>query len=128
MADFLIYDPLFPRSVRRCLGECQAAVHAISGRPAGQPGDIVEQSLQDLIDWLDAEKIEGLFQDGLHEALTTVVNSIHQIGDAVHQTYFDPAPQAPPALSGGCGAAPGADLPGKENARPYPCQAAGSSR
>ena len=34
VADFLIFDPLFPRSVRRCLRECQAAAHAISGRPA----------------------------------------------------------------------------------------------
>ncbi len=124
VADFLIYDPLFPRSVRHCLGKCQAAAHAISGRPAGKPGDPVEQSLQDLVDWLDAENIEGLIRDGLHEALTTVVNSIHKIGDAVHQTYFDPAPQAPPALGGSCGA----DLPGKEDARSYPCQAAGSSR
>ena len=97
VADFLIFDPLFPRSLVRCLRECQAAARAISGRPAGAAPDGVEQSLQDLVDWLEAEKIEGLIRDGLHEALTAAVNGIHQIGDAVHQTYFDVGPQTPPA-------------------------------
>ena len=95
--DFLIFDRLFPRSLRRCLRECQSAARAISGRPAARPGDAAEQSLQDLIDWLEAKKIEDLVRDGLHETLTTVVDTVHKIGDAIHRTYFDVSPQPPPA-------------------------------
>ena len=32
VADFLIFDSIFPRSVRFCLGKCRAAAYAISGR------------------------------------------------------------------------------------------------
>ncbi len=93
VADFLIYDPLFPRSVLYCLRECRAASRAISGRP----GDSAEQAVQDLADWLEAKRIDGLLRDGLHESLTHVVNSIHELGETVHQTYFDVGPQTPAA-------------------------------
>ena len=95
VADFLIFDPLFPRSLRRCLRECQSAAHAISGRSGSFPGDAVEQRLQDLIDWLEAKEIEDLVRAGLHESLTTVIDTIHKIGDIIHQTYFDVGPQTP---------------------------------
>jgi uncharacterized alpha-E superfamily protein len=86
---FLITDPLFPRSVRRCLVESQRAAHAISGRPVSQPGNAVERDLADLLGWLAKNGIIGLIKAGLHESLTTVVNRIHDIGDAIHSTYFD---------------------------------------
>jgi uncharacterized alpha-E superfamily protein len=97
VAEFLIFDALFPRSVRHCLRECQAAAHAISGRPVGQPGNDVEQGLRDLLGWLDAEKIGDLIGGGLHEALTRVIGRIHGLGDAIQRVYFDVGPQTPPA-------------------------------
>ena len=111
VADFLIYDPLFPRSVCYCLRECQAAARAISGRP----GDAAEQAVQDLADWLEAKGIDGLLREGLHESLTHVVNSIHGVGEAVDRAYFDVGPQTPPAP---------ATAPPKEPAEPCQCAAA----
>ena len=122
VADFLIFDPLFPRSLRRCLRECQAAARAIA---AGRPADPVEQSLRDLVDWLDAEDIEGLVEDGLHEALTTVVNGVHKIGDAIHRTYFDVGPQTPPAPAENEPGAAEAETSDGEIAGPCQCQPAG---
>jgi uncharacterized alpha-E superfamily protein len=95
VVDFLIFDPLFPRSVRRCLRECQAAAHAISGLPVDEADNAVEQGLGELVGWLDANTIDTVIRAGLHEALTSVVNRIHSIGETIHQTYFDPAPQTP---------------------------------
>lgn len=99
VADFLIFDPLFPRSLRRCIRECQSAAHAISGRPVGRPGNAAEQCVHDLINWLETKKIEELVRDGLHEMLTSVVNIINSIGDAIHQTYFDVGSQTPAATT-----------------------------
>jgi len=96
VADFLIYNPLFPRSVLRCLRECQEAAHAISGRPASECGNDVEASLRDLIEWLERHDIEDLVRGGLHEALTRVVNETHRIGDTIHRVYFEAAMQMPP--------------------------------
>jgi uncharacterized alpha-E superfamily protein len=95
VVDFLIYDPLFPRSVRRCLRECQAAARTIAGEPEEKTANAVESGLDELVDWLDRNPIEAIIRSGLHEALTSVVNRIHGIGDAIHKTYFDPAPQTP---------------------------------
>jgi uncharacterized alpha-E superfamily protein len=99
VADFLIFDSIFPRSVRFCLGRCRSAAYAISGRPPGQPGNEAERALDGLVDWLNLIRIDDFVEAGLHEALTSVINRIHGIGEAIHRTYFDqrasPAPAEP---------------------------------
>jgi uncharacterized alpha-E superfamily protein len=108
VADFLIFDPIFPRSVLRCLREARAAALAISGRSATEPGNEVEQALDRLVNWLEGSSIDKLVKAGLHEALTKVVNGIHGIGEAIHRTYFDVGPQTPPAPDGSRAALNGA--------------------
>lgn len=95
VAEFLIYDPIFPRSIRRCLRECQNAVHAISGRPITTPRNETEIRLHQLIEWLEERDIHDLIEDDLHESLTTIVNRIHEVGDAVYRTYFEFQPKDP---------------------------------
>jgi uncharacterized alpha-E superfamily protein len=95
--DFLIFDPLFPRSLRHCLRQCQLSAHAISNRPLSQPGNEVEHALHGLVGWLHLIKINDFVQAGLHEALTSVINRIHDIGNAIHRTYFDVHLQTPPS-------------------------------
>jgi uncharacterized alpha-E superfamily protein len=44
--------------------------------------------------------IADVVRTGLHETLTVVVNRTHEIGDAVHRTYFDVRHQPPqPAVA-----------------------------
>jgi uncharacterized alpha-E superfamily protein len=108
--DFLIFDPVFPRSVRHCLRQCQLAAHAISSRPLSQPANEVEYLLNGLVGWLHLIKINDFVQAGLHEALTSVINRIHEIGDAIHRTYFDVHLQTPqpssPTSAGAASLAP----------------------
>lgn len=89
VSDFLIFDSIFPRSVRFCLGKCRAAAYAISGRPFGRPGNAAECALDKLVDWLNLTRVDDFVAAGLHEALTTVIDRIHGIGEAIHRTYFD---------------------------------------
>jgi uncharacterized alpha-E superfamily protein len=89
VANLLLFDPNFPRSVRFCLCQCQQAVHSISGRPVAQPGNDVEHALDSLTRWLNLVKIDDFVRAGLHEELTSVIDRIHEIGDAIHWTYFD---------------------------------------
>jgi uncharacterized alpha-E superfamily protein len=100
VADFLIFEPQFPRSVVCCLSECEQAEHAISGRPAHTCGNEAERRLDDLLGWLRGSDIAEVIRAGLHESLTKVVNGVHDIGDAIHRCYFDvkaqlPLPSAP---------------------------------
>lgn len=87
VAEFLIFDRQFPRSVRRCLEECHLALRAITDTP--QVTD-AERQLLDLITRLDHRGIDAVIRDGLHETLTEVVDRTHDIGQAVHRCYFDP--------------------------------------
>src|SRR5262249_42466442 len=107
--DFLILDPRFPRAVRCCLRKCQQALRHIShpdggGGPEGwgdhssQLREEAGRMLGELTEWLEGASIHELIQAGLHEALTRVVDTIHEIGTAIHRAYFDvrlvPAPAA----------------------------------
>ena len=89
VAEFLMFDAQFPRSVHCCLMECVKAAHAISGRRLGHPGNEVERMFDSLNGWLGSTTIEQVISTGLHETLTSVVNCIHDLGDAIRRTYFD---------------------------------------
>ncbi len=89
VADFLIFDAQFPRSVHFSLTACRNAVHAISGRPLGESENEVEHQLEGLATMLNGLTISEVVRAGLHETLTNVVNRTHDIGAAIHRTYFD---------------------------------------
>ncbi len=91
VADFLLFDPEFPRSIQRCLDECRTS----AVRAGGGKRNEVEAKLVELIGWLDARDIQDVVRDGLHECLTKIVDSIHDIGHAIDRTYFNP-PVEPP--------------------------------
>jgi uncharacterized alpha-E superfamily protein len=87
VADFLIFDDQFPRSVHHCLTACRTSLNAI-GRPVGVASTDADEQLQALVSWLDSRDIRLLINTGLHESLTHVVDSIHSIGESIHETYF----------------------------------------
>ncbi len=95
VADFLIFEPQFPRSVVCCLAECRQAARAISGRSEAEAENEVERLLDDLVSDLRRSNIAEVIRAGLHESLTRVVNTIHDIGAAIHRTYFDVKVQLP---------------------------------
>lgn len=106
VAEFLLFDEQFPRSVRRCLSECESAVATAAGNVVGKNPSEPEKLLADLILYLDARNMPDVIREGLHQTLTRVVDSVHGIGQAIHAAFFaadirPPAAQAQPAVSGG---------------------------
>jgi uncharacterized alpha-E superfamily protein len=89
VAEFLVFDPIFPRSIVFCVEQSLQAVHAISGNPRSRPKNDVETMLRQLSDWLQTATIDGLMASNLHKGLTHVVDSVHEIGDACRRTFFD---------------------------------------
>lgn len=103
VAEFLIFDDQFPRSIRWCLWECESATAAAAGGPIGRSPTRPERLIAELIAYLDARAIPDVVREGLHEVLTHVVDSVHRIGDAVHETFFaadvrPPVPAGPAVL------------------------------
>ncbi|HEX4611714.1 MAG TPA: alpha-E domain-containing protein [Urbifossiella sp.] len=88
VAEFLIFDEQFPRSIRRCVWECEGAAAAAAGNPLGRAPTPAETAVGDLLAWLDRRTITDVIRDGLHEALTHVVDSVYTIGEAIHASFF----------------------------------------
>jgi uncharacterized alpha-E superfamily protein len=89
VGEFLILDEFFPRSIRRCLGQCQKSIAAASRADEGYPPTTAALELDALVQWLTGKSILELIGNGLHESLTHVVDTIHRIGDAVRTSFFD---------------------------------------
>lgn len=90
VADFLIFDKEFPRSIVWCLREMRQAAAAISGVPIKNgPANDAEQLTDDLIAWLERSTIRDLIREGLHESLTKVVDTAQEIAVRFSKTYFD---------------------------------------
>lgn len=107
VGEFLILDDQFPRSIRRCIQECQIAAQSIAGttiaaRSAGADviADAPSNDIAALLDWLVRCSIQDLIKMGLHEALTHIVDSVHEIGNTISRTYFD-APVPTPTVPSG---------------------------
>ncbi|MGL6076663.1 MAG: alpha-E domain-containing protein [Fimbriiglobus sp.] len=86
VAEFLIHTEVFPRSISRCIAECREASAKISDHPLA---NLADEKLAELHEWIQQHDIRSMVQAGLHESLTHIVDSIHNIGDAIQQTYFD---------------------------------------
>lgn len=95
VADFLIYDEQFPRSVLRCLIECDEAARAIAGGKEKHALTAAELGIADLIAWIRQRNITELIQFGMHEALTHIVDAVHRIGNGIHSSFFAAEVQPP---------------------------------
>jgi uncharacterized alpha-E superfamily protein len=99
VVEFLVFDNLFPRSIRHCINACRLAAHRISGRKRYQAGNEPERLLDALLDWLNLVTVDDLVRTGLHESLTAVIDRTQEIGDAVRRTFFEAPIEFAPTAS-----------------------------
>ncbi len=88
VAEFLLLDREFPRSMRHCLIRAEESLHAIAGSPVGGFGNPAEQRVGRLRSELDFVRIEEIVAAGLHEYLDRFQSRLHEVGDAIHTTFF----------------------------------------
>jgi uncharacterized alpha-E superfamily protein len=96
VAEFLLYDREFPRSIRRCVRECAKAARAAAGHPQNREPTAAEVAIGELLAWFDARNTADIIRDGLHEALTHIVDSAIGIGNAIHASFFAARVKPPP--------------------------------
>ncbi|MGF1588386.1 MAG: alpha-E domain-containing protein [Pleurocapsa sp.] len=88
VAEFLILDRAFPRSIHFCLWQTQRCLHEITLTPPGYWCNGAERSLGKLCSQLSYLTIEDIIQSGLHEFLNQMQSSIYQVGNEIHNTFF----------------------------------------
>ena len=87
VAQFLILDRQFPRSIHFCLRETQQRLHEITQTPPGSWTNGAERSLGRLCSELSYLTIEDIIQSGLHEFLNNMESSINEVGNEIYNTF-----------------------------------------
>ncbi len=98
VANFLIFDHSFPRSIRHCVNKADICLHRISGSPAGSAGNSAEKLLGRLKADMEYTDIEEVLAEGMHEYLDGLQTRLNRIDTAIGTTFFNIQPL--PATAG----------------------------
>ena len=92
IANFLVLNAKFPRSIRHCVTRAEESLHAITETPVGSFRSIEEQKMGRLRAELDYITIMEIITFGLHEFIDRIQGKINDVGNAIHSTFFEPEP------------------------------------
>lgn len=92
VAEFLLLDPTFPRSVLFNVAQSEISLHGITGRPVGTNLDPVEELFAQLHAHLKAVSIEDVMRQGLHQFIDGFQLSLNEIGAAIFHGFFEIVP------------------------------------
>ncbi len=88
IAEFLILDPLFPRSIRHGLTQLQDALLKITGNHSGSFSLPIEKTVGRLKTNLDYIEIDEIFNFGLHEYLVRIQTRLDEAGSHIYDSFF----------------------------------------
>jgi uncharacterized alpha-E superfamily protein len=88
VADYLLLDRQFPRSVRFCLIKAHESLQSIAGSVSGTFRTLSEQQLGRLRSRMDYTRIEEIVDLGLHEYIDDLQTQLNAIGDAIYEDFF----------------------------------------
>jgi uncharacterized alpha-E superfamily protein len=88
VAEFLILDKEFPRSLRYCINNALESLYTITGTQEDTFSNKAEQSLGRLSSELDYTQIDEIMSRGLHEFLDDFQKDLNLIDDNINYTFF----------------------------------------
>jgi uncharacterized alpha-E superfamily protein len=88
VANFLLLDREFPRSVLFCLLQAEWSLHQISGTSIGRWTNPAERTLGKLRSELEFITIEEVIKSGLHEFLDLTQSRLNSVGGIIFETFF----------------------------------------
>jgi uncharacterized alpha-E superfamily protein len=92
VADFLIFDDDFPRSIRHCVSKANICLHRINGESNGHVHNTAEKQLGRLEADLEYSDIDEVIGYGMHEYLDNVQTRLNKADSAIGVTYFNIKP------------------------------------
>ncbi|TKB08622.1 alpha-E domain-containing protein [Desulforhopalus sp. IMCC35007] len=92
VANFLIFNRLFPRSIYHCLSKAQVCLHRITGSPIGASTSPAEKRLGRLMADLEYTDIHEVIDSGLHEFLDSLQTKLNLLGGDIGTTFFNIRP------------------------------------
>ena len=92
IAELLLLDHHFPRSVLYCLSGARDCLHAVTGTPLGYFSTPAEKLFGRLCSELAYHSIEDIFEQGLHEFTDSLQTKMNAVDVAIFQTFFARVP------------------------------------
>ncbi|MFN3202748.1 MAG: alpha-E domain-containing protein [Bradymonadia bacterium] len=90
IAQFLMLDPHFPRSIRYCLERALETLKGIHPEEGPHLGASTRQRLGTLVGDLTGRSIDEHLDRGLQHSLTDIIDRTAMVFSAVQQDYFEP--------------------------------------
>lgn len=102
VAEFLILDRDFPRTMHFCLLRAEQSLLAITGGSPGTFRNRAEQLLGRLRAELDYAHVDDIIETGMHEFIDKFQHHLNDVGACIHDTFFAAQPtcsrtHAPPS-------------------------------
>jgi uncharacterized alpha-E superfamily protein len=88
VAELLLLNDSFPRSVKFCVARADRSLRRISGVGPGRFSNGAEKLSGRLLAELNFSAVDDFEAAGLHQAMDDLQIQLNDIGQAVHQTYF----------------------------------------
>lgn len=88
VAEYLLLDRGFPRSMRFCVSRVQDSVGVVTGSPAGTFSCRSEQLAGRLRSEMDYTAISDVIETGMHEYIDKFQRRLNQIGEFLHKDFF----------------------------------------
>lgn len=88
IAEFLILNESFPRSIVFCLQEMEDALEKVSGIKEGLPRNLAQDATTLYLNRLRSESIQSIFHKGLHEYLDDIQIELNRIGLRITERFF----------------------------------------
>jgi uncharacterized alpha-E superfamily protein len=99
VAEFLILDQEFPRSIRFCLFQMERSLHQITGTPFGMWRNPVERTVGRVRSELEYVTITEIVAEGMHEFLDRLQQQLNAIDQDIFETFFSREPIATKGLT-----------------------------
>lgn len=94
VANFLIFNKQFPRSIYHCLAKAQTCLHRIAGSRQGEVTNEAEKQLGRIMADIEYTDIDEVIESGLHEFLDDLQRRLNKMGGTIAATFFNITPQA----------------------------------
>jgi uncharacterized alpha-E superfamily protein len=94
VADFLIFDDRFPRSIRHCISKSVICLHRITAFSPVMARNAAERLLGRLEADLEYSDIDEAIARGMHEYLDALQTRLNQVDQAIGATFFNLKPLA----------------------------------
>lgn len=90
VAEFLIFDPIFPRSIFHCVQYSEESISALCGDGRGRVLNPAQKSLYRLRTDLETGTVAEAMKPGLHGYLDGLQNRLNLVDQDIFQVFFAP--------------------------------------